>query len=137
MELLRGDIGVLEEKISKYFSTFKQEDFFTFANRKERKNFYKKEYLNFILNSKETLDAMENNISCIAALLLDADRNGNSEGIEYYNRIFCAYLNFRMVINEYTMLMKKELSKETPSLSSLFSALEKLRMGVFAFGNSL
>ena len=42
VELLRGDIGVLEEKISKYFSTFKQEDFFTFANRKERKNFYKK-----------------------------------------------------------------------------------------------
>ena len=133
IEDIKLNISELDIKISEYMLTFKQEDFFTFSNCNERKDEYEKEYFSFILDIKNIMDELTKNALSISERLLDADRNGDVEKIEFYNKIFEGYLSFRNVISEYNTLAENELSKDVPSVSLLFTSTKKLKMACSMF----
>ena len=132
IENIKRNMLLLNSKILEYSLTFKQEDFYTFE-REEKKEIYKKAYYNFASEIKEIFSALEDNLFAVSSLLLAADREGDVENVVFYSKIFEAYLRFQKSVHAYTYASEKELSKNVPSLTVLFNALEKLKMSSSMF----
>lgn len=134
---IRSLLKQLLEQIDKYTLSFRQKDFFTFSDIEERSKLYKREYYTFICEFNTVYASLGQQISKIAMLLLESDRNMDEEKTVLFNSIFEKHLLLEKELSVFTYATEKELAKASSSVSLLLDSANRLSISIKALSDSL
>lgn len=111
----------------KYINSFDNEDFYTFALNESKIKRYKKEYSDFLELLTEPLKKLEEQISTAASLLIEADREMNTDAILLLQAPFEEYLSFEKNLYNYGNKIKIMFMGSTISISELLDQAKKFK----------
>ena len=134
---LNSNINQIIYETKKYLDTFKKEDFFNFSNSTTKKEYYNSQYFLFVANLNVCIHELNENISAISSLMIDADRSMEHDLSLYLKTVFDYNTAFEKELYEYTLITEKELKKEQPSISILFDSAKAFLAVALAFKKSL
>lgn len=130
---IQASIAAIQEELEKYSLIFKQQDFFTFSNIQQRRDIYKKEYLNYITNINAHYMLFEDCSNKLSALLLEADRNANEEEFAFLSSVFNKCLSIEKELDIFTSKTEQELAKVTLSVSEISDCASRFLLALKSF----
>ncbi len=127
---LKISVLCLEGATENYIKKFSQNDFYSFSQSKERKEKYKKAYIQFSLSLAKEVPVFMRLSAPLASLLFEADRTMNEENAKRLSDFFSAHEAFEKALDQFTEKSEAELTKEQPSPSALLDCARVLARSI-------
>lgn len=121
----------------KYMNSFSKEDFYTFDDNADKVKHYKKGYSDLLVLLSEPLTALGNDMSRTSSLLIEADREMNTDMIILLQAVFEEYLRFEKKLSEYDVNIKKAFDKPNVSVSTLLEETKKFKFSLLSLLNKV